>query len=61
MLQIVAKYIRCAMPYPVAGLVRDYHPADYEVEWAMIPHGIAVVVNAPAVFVGQPKATQQVI
>lgn len=39
-----------AMSYPVAGLVRDYHPADYEVEWAMVPHGIAVIVNAPAVF-----------
>jgi alcohol dehydrogenase class IV len=39
-----------AMSYPVAGMVRDYHPRDYNVEWAMVPHGIAVIVNAPAVF-----------
>lgn len=39
-----------AMSYPVAGMVRDYHPADYPVDWAMVPHGIAVIVNAPAVF-----------
>jgi len=39
-----------AMSYPVAGMVRDYHPKDYDVDWAMVPHGIAVIVNAPAVF-----------
>lgn len=39
-----------AMSYPVAGMVRDYHPPDYPVDWAMVPHGIAVIVNAPAVF-----------
>ena len=39
-----------AMSYPVAGMVRDYYPADYNVDYAMVPHGIAVIVNAPAVF-----------
>lgn len=39
-----------AMSYPVAGMVRDYYPRDYNVSWAMAPHGIAVIVNAPAVF-----------
>ena len=38
------------MSYPVAGMVRDYVPAGYDVDHAMVPHGIAVVVNAPAVF-----------
>ncbi len=39
-----------AMSYPVAGRVRDYRPADYEVDYALVPHGIAVILNAPAVF-----------
>ena len=39
-----------AMSYPVAGMVRDYYPADYPVDYPMVPHGIAVIVNAPAVF-----------
>jgi hydroxyacid-oxoacid transhydrogenase len=39
------------MSYPVAGLVRSYRPPGYEtVDHAMIPHGVSVIVNAPAVF-----------
>ncbi|MBT4608549.1 MAG: iron-containing alcohol dehydrogenase, partial [Gemmatimonadetes bacterium] len=38
------------MSYPVAGKVRDYRPPGYDVDHAMVPHGIAVIVNAPAVF-----------
>jgi hydroxyacid-oxoacid transhydrogenase len=38
------------MSYPVAGMVRDYMPPGYEVDHAMVPHGNAVIVNAPAVF-----------
>lgn len=38
------------MAYSVAGLVRDFHPKDYPSEHAMVPHGMSVIVNAPAVF-----------
>jgi alcohol dehydrogenase class IV len=38
-----------ANAYPVAGQVRDYHPAGYP-QMPMVPHGQAVAVTAPAVF-----------
>ena len=38
------------MSYPVAGRVRDYRPPGYIVDHAMIPHGMSVILNAPAVF-----------
>ncbi len=38
------------MSYPVAGMVRDYRPEDYVVDHPMIPHGMSVILNAPAVF-----------
>lgn len=38
------------MSYPVSGRVRDYRPDGYNVAHPIIPHGIAVVLNAPAVF-----------
>ncbi|MDP6633748.1 MAG: hydroxyacid-oxoacid transhydrogenase [Phycisphaerae bacterium] len=38
------------MSYPVSGMVRDYKPEDYKVDWPIVPHGTAVVLNAPAVF-----------
>ena len=38
------------MSYPVSGMVRDYRPPGYEVDHPIVPHGIAVVLNAPAVF-----------
>lgn len=38
-----------AMAYAVAGRVRDYAPAGYP-ETPIVPHGIAVAVNAPSVF-----------
>ncbi len=38
------------MSYPVSGMVRDYRPEGYNVDHPMIPHGMAVVLNAPAVF-----------
>jgi hydroxyacid-oxoacid transhydrogenase len=36
------------MSYPVSGMVRDYVPAGYPPESPLIPHGMAVVLNAPA-------------
>jgi len=38
------------MSYPVSGMVRDYHPPGYAVDEPLIPHGISVVLNAPAAF-----------
>jgi hydroxyacid-oxoacid transhydrogenase len=37
------------MSYPVAGMVRDFRPSGYEVDHALIPHGISVILNTPAV------------
>ncbi|MCB0929722.1 MAG: hydroxyacid-oxoacid transhydrogenase [Mycolicibacterium insubricum] len=39
-----------AMSYAVAGLVRDFTPAGYLSAEPLVPHGMAVVLNAPAVF-----------
>lgn len=43
-------HIPHAMSYAVAGLVRDYQPLGWPSNHAMVPHGISVIVNAPAVF-----------
>jgi hydroxyacid-oxoacid transhydrogenase len=37
------------MSYPVAGMVRDFQPPGYEVGHPLIPHGISVILNTPAV------------
>lgn len=39
-----------AMSYPVSGMVRDYKPDGYTVDGPLIPHGMSVVLNAPAAF-----------
>ncbi|HEX8438182.1 MAG TPA: iron-containing alcohol dehydrogenase, partial [Archangium sp.] len=38
------------MAYAVAGLVRDFRPSGYPQGEPLVPHGMAVIVNAPAVF-----------
>lgn len=38
------------MSYAVAGLVRDHRVEGYPQEEPMVPHGISVIVSAPAVF-----------
>ena len=38
------------MSYAVAGGVRDFHAPDYPDDHPMVPHGMSVIVNAPAVF-----------
>ncbi len=37
------------MAYAVAGLVREFRPAGYDADHAMVPHGMSVIVSAPAV------------
>jgi hydroxyacid-oxoacid transhydrogenase len=38
------------MSYPVSGGVRSFRPAGYAVDHPLVPHGISVILNAPAVF-----------
>ena len=38
------------MSYPVAGLIRNYRPQGYSVDHNMAPHGISVIVDAPAAY-----------
>ena len=37
------------MSYAVSGMVRDYRPGGYPSGQAIVPHGMSVVLNAPAV------------
>ena len=39
-----------AMAYAIAGQVRDFRLDGYPAQEPMVPHGLSVVVNAPAVF-----------
>jgi hydroxyacid-oxoacid transhydrogenase len=39
-----------ACAYPIAGLVRDYHPDGYPGEQPLVPHGQSVAVTAPDCF-----------
>jgi hydroxyacid-oxoacid transhydrogenase len=43
-------HIPHALAYPIAGLVRDYVPQGYRTRHAMVPHGMAVILSAPAAF-----------
>ncbi|MGZ5418098.1 MAG: hydroxyacid-oxoacid transhydrogenase [Nocardioides sp.] len=43
-------HIPHANAYPVAGRVRDFHPEGYPADHAMVPHGMAVSLTAPAAF-----------
>jgi hydroxyacid-oxoacid transhydrogenase len=38
------------MSYPVSGMVRDYVPPGYPDDYPIVPHGMSVILNAPAVF-----------
>ncbi|MCU0584843.1 MAG: iron-containing alcohol dehydrogenase [Desulfobacterales bacterium] len=38
------------MSYPVSGMVRGYVPEGYPAGHPLVPHGMAVCLNAPAVF-----------
>ena len=38
------------MSYSVSGLVREFRPEGYPADAPIVPHGMSVIVNAPAVF-----------
>nr|CAB3220151.1 hydroxyacid-oxoacid transhydrogenase, mitochondrial [Phallusia mammillata] len=38
------------MSYPISGLVKDYVSPDYNKDQPLVPHGLSVVITAPAVF-----------
>jgi len=38
------------MSYPVSGMVRTFRMPGYAVDHPMVPHGVSVILNAPAVF-----------
>lgn len=38
------------MSYPVSGMVREFVPPGYPQNAPLVPHGMSVILNAPAVF-----------
>ena len=52
-------HIPHANAYPIAGRVRDYRPAGYPADAAMVPHGMAVSLTAPTAFRFTFEATPQ--
>lgn len=43
-------HIPHANGYPIAGMVKDYHPEGYPPDEAMVPHGQSVSLTAPETF-----------
>jgi len=43
-------HIPHAAAYPIAGLVRGYMPAGYRTRHPLVPHGMSVILPAPAAF-----------
>ena len=37
------------MSYPVAGMVKSFEPDGYDVDHPLVPHGMSVILNTPAV------------
>ena len=47
------------MSYPVSSNVRDFHPDGYPADKPIVPHGLSVILNAPAVFRWTASANPQ--
>ncbi|MBI4888339.1 MAG: iron-containing alcohol dehydrogenase [Acidobacteria bacterium] len=47
------------MSYAVSGHVREFRPAGYRTDHPLVPHGMSVVLNAPAVFRFTASASPQ--
>ena len=47
------------MSYPVSGNVREFLPEGYPEEKPIVPHGLSVILNAPAVFRWTASANPQ--
>src|SRR6201990_1499634 len=43
-------HIPHACAYPIAGLKHEYQPPGYRTDHPFVPHGISVIVTAPAAF-----------
>ncbi|MCW2496643.1 hydroxyacid-oxoacid transhydrogenase [Jatrophihabitans sp.] len=43
-------HIPHANAYPIAGQVREFHPAGYPEHESLVPHGMAVALTAPEAF-----------
>jgi hydroxyacid-oxoacid transhydrogenase len=43
-------HIPHACAYPIAGLKHEFHPDGYPDDHGFVPHGISVIVTAPAAF-----------
>ncbi|MEO6957130.1 MAG: hydroxyacid-oxoacid transhydrogenase [Antricoccus sp.] len=43
-------HIPHANAYPIAGMVKDFHPDGYPTDEPMVPHGMAVSLTAPEAF-----------
>jgi hydroxyacid-oxoacid transhydrogenase len=47
------------MSYPVSGNVKNYRAPGYATEGPLVPHGVSVILNAPAVFRFTASASPQ--